>query len=107
MVSSHKLQLFKHCSSIDPFHGVQSIRKKLLQCGSLMGHSSYFACVGSPWAAASLRAQPPAPAWDPPQAAMWISCLVYFSPWVAEGQAGPPWPTGESAAVPKVALLLH
>lgn len=74
-----------------------------------MGHSSCFACVGSPWAAASLRAQPPAPSWRPPQAAMWYP-VWSVSPWVAEGQPVPPWssswPAEESAAVPIVALPL-
>lgn len=54
-----------------------------------MGHNSYFACVGSPWAAASLRAHTPAPAWGPPQAAVWISCLVCFS----MGCRGTTWST--------------
>lgn len=112
MVSSCKLQLFKHCSSIGSSHRVQSIREKLPQCGSLLGHSSCFACVGSPWVAASLSTQPPTPAMVPHRLPCGYLVWCVF-PWVAGRQPGSPWSSpwlaGESATVPRVALppLLH
>jgi len=38
MSLSHRLQLFTNCPSVDPFHGVQSFRNRLLQRGSPQGH---------------------------------------------------------------------
>lgn len=35
-----QMQFFKNCSSLGPFHRVQSFRNRLLQCGFPMHHSS-------------------------------------------------------------------
>jgi len=37
---SHRIHFFRDCSNKGTFHGVQSFRHKLLQCGYAMGHSS-------------------------------------------------------------------
>lgn len=34
---SHRAQSFTNCSSMGPFHGIQSFRKRLLQCGPPAG----------------------------------------------------------------------
>lgn len=63
MGPSHRPQFFQNSSSTGPFYGVQSFRRTLLQHRSLTGPSSCqtsCSCVGSPQAAASFRAYPPA-----------------------------------------------
>lgn len=35
--ASHRLQFFMNCFSLGPFHGTQSFRNKLFQCGSPAG----------------------------------------------------------------------
>ena len=85
----HRIQAFTNCSSMGPFHGVQSFRNGLLQHRSptVTGparkpapvwaplHGPQFlpgarSSVGSPRAATSFGAYPPALAWGPPWAAV-------------------------------------
>jgi len=66
---SRGLQLFKDCPRVGPFHGVQSFRNRLLQCGSptgsqalpanLLQHGILSPQVRRPW-------QEPTPSWAPP-----------------------------------------
>ena len=72
------------CSSVSPSHGLQpfsllqsgsftccsACQENLLQHGLSTGHSSF-------------RKHPPTRAWGPAQAAVWLSALVWSSPWAA------------------------
>lgn len=55
---------------LEPFQGLQSFRKSLLQHGLSMGHNSF-------------RKYPTALAWAPTWAAVWISVLLWSSPHAA------------------------
>jgi len=65
---SHGVQFFTNCSSMDSFHGVQSFRNRLLQCGSPTGPQALPAILLwcellSPWVRRSW--QEPAPVQAP------------------------------------------
>jgi len=63
MSPSHGLQLFMNCSSVGPFHGVQSFRNKLLQRGSqALPASLLWHGLLSPWAHRSCQDAAPAQA---------------------------------------------
>lgn len=102
MGPSHGLQLFMSCSSMDPFHRIQTVRKiapawsprgsqvspaNLLQCGLLSSQSNRSHQEPAPPQAShgvtTSFGNPPAPAWGPP----W-SVGEYLL------QHGPPWAAG-------------
>lgn len=99
MGPSHGLQFLKNWPSTGPFHMALSFRNILLWHGS---HGSgmatvparksppawaplhglqlllkFCSCMGSPWAAVSLRASPLILAWLSPQIAVWITLLQH------------------------------
>ena len=78
----------KDCSSMGPPRGHRFCQKKPAPVWAPL-HGLQFlpgacSCVGSPWAAASFRAYPPAPVWGPPWDAGWIS----VPPWSFMGCRG-------------------
>lgn len=89
-------QSFKNCSSMASFLRVQSLGSRLLQHSPPWDHRSCqkSSCMGSspwglpgacsnrafPWAAASFRAHPSAPAGGPPWSALWISAYLWALP---------------------------
>jgi len=113
---SNGLQFFTNCSSVGPFHGVQSFRNRLLQCGLPMGSQvlpanllqhgllfpwGYMSCQkpaparACHWVTASFG-HPPALVWGPPQASGGF-LLNHGPPWAAGGQPASPWSLSRAA----------
>jgi len=88
---SCRLQFFMNCSGVDPLHGVQSFRNRLLQRGSptesqVLPTNLLWRGLLSPWVHRSC--QEPAPAWAPHGVAASFRhppALVWGPPWDAGG----------------------
>ncbi|XP_071898545.1 uncharacterized protein [Anas platyrhynchos] len=102
MWASHRQQLFMNCSHMGPYYRIRPSRANCSNMGppqvaapprhsappsaplhGLQLRPGDCSCGGSPWAAASSRPHPPAPAGAPPWAAAWRS-----APWGAHGLQG-------------------
>ena len=106
---SHRLQFFTNCSSVGPFHGVQSFRNRLLQRGSPAGSQVLPANLLqrgllSPWGHRSCQEPAPARASHGVTASFGHPpALVWGPPWAAGGyllHRGPPWAAGGQPASP-------
>ena len=123
--ASHRLQLFKSCSNMGPYHGVHPSGANCSSTGpprvaaptgspapawaplhGLQLRPGACSCGGSPWAAASFRPHPPAPPWAPPWAAAWRSAPC-GTPWAAGGQPAPPWSSPQAAGELLLRRLEH
>lgn len=93
---SQGLQFFTNCSSVDPFHGVQSCRNKLLWCGSPTGTQ---VLPGTCFSMGFPQGQGPfghSPGVGSSMGCTWISAPLWTS-LGCRGKAASPWAAPQAA----------